>query len=148
MLRFPRLLYLTSIFFFHNDNACKFHFVPSLSCDVSDFPEAVPGCGDPVLDREMTEHMCSLDSNPAFVRMLDFRKRLPSYTMREVSSLSICPVCFSSFSSRLSFGCWWCAVIQVVIQIVFLYHKEAASSNLTMLILRKLCQRLNQVKCL
>ncbi|RUS82845.1 hypothetical protein EGW08_009367, partial [Elysia chlorotica] len=46
-------------------------------------PVDVPESGDPDLDREMSEKMRSLDTNQNFVKMLEFRKKLPSYTMRE-----------------------------------------------------------------
>ncbi|GFO08215.1 hypothetical protein PoB_003472000 [Plakobranchus ocellatus] len=49
----------------------------------SDFAEALTESDNPLLDREMSEHMLALASKPGFVKMLGFRKKLPSYSMRE-----------------------------------------------------------------
>lgn len=49
----------------------------------SKFMMDVSEAGDTVLDAEMTDRRVSLANNPSFVKMLDFRKKLPSYTMRE-----------------------------------------------------------------
>ncbi|CAG5136541.1 unnamed protein product, partial [Candidula unifasciata] len=38
---------------------------------------------NPTLDREMAEHMQQMKSDPQFVRMLDFRKKLPSYAYKD-----------------------------------------------------------------
>ncbi|BFZ23379.1 hypothetical protein BsWGS_26418 [Bradybaena similaris] len=39
---------------------------------------------NPRLDQEMTEHMQQLNTNPQFLRMLDFRKKLPSYAYKDI----------------------------------------------------------------
>ncbi|GFR70434.1 ATP-dependent RNA helicase DHX36 [Elysia marginata] len=49
----------------------------------SEFHQDLSETGNPALDREMTENTSSLANNPSFVKMLEFRKKLPSYTMRE-----------------------------------------------------------------
>ncbi|KAK3800360.1 hypothetical protein RRG08_052745 [Elysia crispata] len=45
--------------------------------------EDLSEAGNPVLDHEMTENMLSHNNNQGFKEMLDFRKKLPSFTMRE-----------------------------------------------------------------
>ena len=58
-------------------------------CYVSGLTEDLSEAGNPVLDHEMTENMLSHNNNQGFKEMLDFRKKLPSFTMREVIELII-----------------------------------------------------------
>ncbi len=43
---------------------------------------------DEALDRRLLQDLESKENSPRFQKMMEFRKKLPSYEMREVSSLS------------------------------------------------------------